>query len=187
MESFFRNNRVIAAIRTEDELHNCLESSCAIVFLLFGTILTVPEYVDQLKRNGKTVFVHIDLIEGLSSGRAAAEYVCHRTKTDGVISIKQNSLKYCKKAGLKTILRVFMVDSRSLEGLEKMNTDRDIDFIELMPGIALTEIRDRTKNMTKELIGGGLIRSMDSAERIIASGAAAVSTSNKNLWCKNTI
>lgn len=58
---------VIAAIKDEEGLKKSLELDSQIIFLLFGDICTVERYVDMAKGAGKTVFVHMDLIVGLSN------------------------------------------------------------------------------------------------------------------------
>lgn len=182
MNDFFRGTKVVAAVRSEADITNCLKSNSRIVFLLFGTLLSVPGYVKQLKNSGKSVFVHLDLIEGLSSSRSSVDYIKSMTEADGLISIKLHILKYGKDMGFKTILRIFILDSKSLENIDRINSDDEIDFLEILPGIALTLIPDTVVKIKKQIIGGGLIHSPEQIQQILAAGAAAVSTSDCRLW-----
>jgi len=182
MDDFFRGTRVVAAVRSESDIEDCLKSKSRIVFLLFGTLLSVPGYVKQLKESGKSVFVHLDLIEGLSSSKSSVDYIKSMTDAAGIISIKQHILKYGKKLGFKTILRLFILDSKSLENIDKINSDDEIDYLEILPGIALTLIPDTVVKMRKIMIGGGLIHHADQVQKILSAGAMAISTSDHTLW-----
>jgi len=182
MIDLFHERKIVAAVRSEDDIKNCLNSKCKIVFLLFGTLMTAPEYIKELKEHGKSVFVHVDLIEGLSSSNSSIDYIDETTNADGIISIKQNLLKYAKRLGFITILRTFLLDSKSLEILQKINMDSDIDILEILPGIVLTAVPEEVKKIQKVIIGGGLIHTPQMVDQILAAGASAVSTSDPHLW-----
>ena len=182
MNDFLAGSKVIAAVRSPENYQDCLKSECKVVFLLFGTLLTVPEYIKELKACGKTVFVHLDLIEGLSSSRSSIDYINEKTDADGIISIKQNLLKYAKSLGFLTVLRIFMLDSKSIDSLEKIDIDSSVDIIEMMPGIVVTVLKDEVKKNSKTIIAGGLISDLDDVKAILGSGVGAVSTSASELW-----
>ena len=62
-------NPLIMAIKDGKDLRECLKDEYEdnkIVFVLFGTIETIPTIVAKLKKKNKIVFVHENLIEGLS-------------------------------------------------------------------------------------------------------------------------
>ncbi|MCR4627456.1 MAG: glycerol-3-phosphate responsive antiterminator [Treponema sp.] len=182
MNDFLNGSKVIAAVRSQENYQECLKSDCKVVFLLFGTLLTVPEYIKELKAHGKTVFIHLDLIEGLSSSRSSIDYINEKTAADGIISIKQNLLKYAKSLGFLTVLRIFMLDSKSVDSLEKIDVDSAVDIIEMMPGIVVTVLKSEVNKNSKTIIAGGLISSEDDVRAILQSGVGAVSTSASNLW-----
>ena len=57
---------VIAAVKDDDGLKRALRSEAPVLFLLYGDILTIRDTVAQVREAGKRVFVHLDLVEGLS-------------------------------------------------------------------------------------------------------------------------
>ena len=69
---------VIAAARTMDDVREAAASRVAAVFLLGGSILTLPEMTAALRSAGKYVFIHLDLCDGLGRDAAAVEW-CART------------------------------------------------------------------------------------------------------------
>lgn len=69
LENTLGDSPIVAAVKDEPGLERCLNSPCRVVFVLFGDLNSVPRIVAELKTAGKTVFVHADLIEGLSARR----------------------------------------------------------------------------------------------------------------------
>ena len=59
-------NPVIAAVKDEDGVLNCMQKDINVVFVLFGELTTISDIVDRLKSAGKIVIVHLDLIGGLA-------------------------------------------------------------------------------------------------------------------------
>ena len=70
LENTLGDSPIVAAVKDEPGLERCLNSPCRVVFVLFGDLNSVPRIVAELKTAGKTVFVHADLIEGLSAREA---------------------------------------------------------------------------------------------------------------------
>ena len=105
---------VIAAIKDESGLNQCITSDIQIVFVLYGDICNIKQIVERLKAAGKTVMVHIDLISGLSSREIAVHFLKDTTKADGVISTKPTIIKQARELGLFTIMRFFVIDSINL-------------------------------------------------------------------------
>ena len=101
----FEDCPVVAAIKDEQGLKQCLESEIGIVFVLYGDICNIGDIVERLKKGGKTVLVHIDLIGGLSSREVAVDFLKNTTEADGVISTKPGTVSYTHLT-LPTILLV---------------------------------------------------------------------------------
>ena len=66
---------VIAAVKDEKGLEECLNMDVGMVFVLYGTVCTIGEIVKRIKDQGKkSLWIHIDLIQGLSGKDAAVEF-----------------------------------------------------------------------------------------------------------------
>ena len=74
---------VIAAVKDDAGLDAALNSDVAVIFLLYGDILTVERVVDRVHDAGKRAFVHLDLIDGLSAREVAADFIARHTDADG--------------------------------------------------------------------------------------------------------
>ncbi len=63
--------------------------------------------------------MHIDLVDGLTNREIVLEYLKEKTKFDGIISTKAQTVKSAKKLGLVAIQRVFILDSLSFFKAQK--------------------------------------------------------------------
>ncbi|WP_296905799.1 glycerol-3-phosphate responsive antiterminator [Thermotoga sp.] len=106
---------VIPAIRAEKDIEEAIDSPSNLVFLLTGTVANVEEAVYILKRGSKEVFIHVDLVKGLSLDRYSLEFLRDIVGVDGIISTHILLLKTARKLGLRIVQRVFLVDSSALE------------------------------------------------------------------------
>ena len=79
---------VIAAARDREGLARCCQSESSIVFILFGDVCTISEIVDRVKFAGKLAFVHMDLVNGLSSREISVDYIRKEMRME---SFPQNS------------------------------------------------------------------------------------------------
>lgn len=173
---------IIAAVKDDSGLEEALKSECRIVFVLYGTINSVANIVHRLKAGGKIVFVHSDLIEGLSAREAAVDYLIEHTKLDGIISTKIPLLRFAKAKGLPTVLRFFVIDSLALQNISKVKNERAVDFIEILPGLMPKVTAHIVKNTGKKVITGGLITEKSDVLTSLDAGACGVSSTNRQVW-----
>ena len=98
-----RDSPVIAAVKNPEGLQNCLTSDCSIAFVLYGDMLNIAGIVAQLKEAGKLAFVHIDLVDGLTSQDVVVDFIAKNTCADGIISTKHSLVRHAKGCGLLTV------------------------------------------------------------------------------------
>ncbi len=175
-------NPIIGAIRNDTQLKRILKSNLNIVFLLYGTVLSIPGIVKKLTDSGKIVFIHLDMIDGLKNDEAGICYVKEKTSTYGIITTRPNSVKYAKEQSLYTILRLFIIDSKSLATGIKNAEEYKPDAIEVMPGASSKIINTVLKSIKLPIIAGGLIDTKEEVITSIRSGAIAISTGSENIW-----
>ena len=99
---------VIAAARDLEGLAHCCQYESGIVFILFGDVCTISEIIDQVKSAGKLAFVHMDLVNGLSSREISVDFIRKETRADGIISTKQPQIRRAKELGLYILCTVFL-------------------------------------------------------------------------------
>ena len=178
---YFEENPIIAAVKSAEELNCALRSDAEIVFLLHATLSTLSRRMESAREAGKRLFIHMDLVEGLSKDAAGVEFLAS-LKPDGIISTRSGCIHAAREAGITCIQRFFMVDSRSVvTALESIRQTRP-DMIEILPGIAYKTITRMASETDIPVIAGGLIETKEEIYKALSAGAAAVSTGTRELW-----
>lgn len=175
-------NPIIGAIRHADSDIDNIPQNIEVIFLLSSSILTIRDRVEALKDRGKKVFVHVDLIDGLGRDNTAVSYIKDTIKPDGIISTKNNLLRYGREIGLVTVQRLFLIDSLSFEtGINIIKNYRP-DFVEVMPGIIPSAIEELSQQIEQPIIAGGMLNKKHEIIQALNAGATAISTTNRDLW-----
>lgn len=173
---------VIAAVKDAESLERGIRSDIPLVFVLFGDICSIEEIVEKLKEAGKTVFVHLDLIQGLSGREVAVDFLKARTKADGIISTKINVVNYAEQQGFYTVFRVFLVDTKAYETLVKQRKQIHMDVLEILPGVMPRVIKKLVQSFPIPVIASGLIMEKEDVIEGLKAGAMAISTTNIKVW-----
>lgn len=173
---------VIAAIKDENGLRDCLESDCQVVFILYGNVCNISSIVGKIKEKGKMAIVHMDLISGLSSKEIAVNFIKETTEADGIISTKPLIVRRAKELGLLTIQRFFIIDSIALENAKRQIELYKPDCVEIMPGVMPKILRIMRGFVQMPIITGGLLTDKGDVITALSSGADAISTTKKELW-----
>lgn len=174
---------VIAAVKNMEGLEQCLATdSIQVVFLLFGDICSIGDIVAQVKQAGKLAMVHADLVTGLSGSKEiAVDFLHSATQADGIISTRPNFIRRARELHLYTVLRVFVIDSMALSGVEKLESVHP-DFLEVLPGVMPKTIRKICAAVHTPVLAGGLIADKEDVLAALSAGAMAISTTNQQVW-----
>lgn len=121
------DNPVIAAVKDKN-INSAIFSPVSVIFLMGANISTVAQNIANAHDNGKKVFVHIDLAEGIGKDRSGIEYL-KSLGVDGIISTRSALIKAAKELDLMTVKRVFTLDSQGVESAmaEKNDVHTDIN------------------------------------------------------------
>lgn len=176
------NGPVIAAVKDEAGLAAALASDVAVLFLLYGDILTIGDIVRRAHDAGKAVFVHVDLVDGLSSKEVAVGFLARETAADGVISTKAALTKRARELGMVGIQRFFLLDSMAFQNIERHFAQDSSDLIEVLPGLMPKMIRRVARVTGKPIIAGGLISDKEDVTGALGAGAVAVSSTDPAVW-----
>lgn len=183
MSQLLEEAPVIAAVKDLQGLNQSLTCDAKIVFVLFGTIVSIPEIVQRIQQAGKKAIVHLDLIDGLAAKEVAVDYITESTAADGIISTKPTLVRAAREKGLLAIRRFFLLDSMALRMIEKQLAPDGADFIEVLPGVMPKILRKIAANAPVPLIAGGLISDKEDVVGALAAGAVGVSSTAVETWC----
>jgi glycerol uptake operon antiterminator len=178
-------NSIIPAVSDAGTFEKFLRSDYDVCFLMNMHVALISSLIKKGHAAGKQIIVHLDMVNGLSADEPGCEYLCQVLKADGVISTRGRVAMTAKKNHCTAVLRLFLIDSRSVDkGIELANEVQP-DYLEILPAIAtdiIPEIKTRTNTA---LIGGGLLASAEQIEHALSSGLEAVSCSKVDLWRKH--
>lgn len=174
-------NKVIAAVRSHEELLIAAMSDVKIVFDLAPDILSLQERVNILHKAGKKFFIHLDLADGIGKDRSGIIYA-KNAGVDGVISTRSAIIKIAREEGMFTVQRFFIVDSHSIDTTVEALKSSKAQMIEIMPGSVVKVIQRLKSTVEVPIIAGGLIETADEALQALKNGASAVSTGKQILW-----
>lgn len=175
------NNKIIAAVRNSEELEMAVKSSVKMIFMLAPNIAEIKNQAELAHSADKRFFIHIDLAEGIGKDEYGIAYA-KKQGVDGIISTRTNMIKMAKKAGVCTVQRFFIVDSRSVETSVEAAKNSKADMIEIMPGIVSKVISRIRTELSVPVVAGGLIETYDEINDAFACGASAISIGKKEFW-----
>ncbi len=176
------DNPIIGAIRCDEDLKYILEKDIKIVFILYGNLLTIEDISNKLRQHNIVFFIHIDMIEGLKSDQFGIIYLKKVANPNGIITIKHSNIKYIANNGMLSILRIFAIDSKSLETGIKSILECSPNAVEVMPGPASKIIKYMQNSVKCPIIAGGLISTKEDVIESLSSGAMSISTTCHDVW-----
>lgn len=184
LRSMVEASPMILAIIDDKTYKFALTSSKKIVFLMDASLSNLRKRVNLLLEKDKMVFVHIDMVAGLTSTNTVVDFIADIFQSKvGIITTKYNLIKRAKQRGILSVYRGFMVDTKS-KNIFKENLKSGInpDAIEIMPAFLEKIIKEFRRDFPSlTLIAGGLLSEKKEAYAILSSGANAISTSNMDL------
>ncbi|MBR2406648.1 MAG: glycerol-3-phosphate responsive antiterminator [Clostridia bacterium] len=180
LSDYLERSPVIAAVSSEQTFHEALDAPPEVLFYQNISLPIIQQRIEETHAAGKRLFVHIDLAEGLGKDRTGVEYLAS-CGIDGLISTRGQLIRYARECGLLTVQRFFLLDTQSLSGVTGMVANTAPDYIELIPGVIGKAI-ERFAGGRIPVIAGGLIETKAEVTEALRCGAAAVSTSRRDLW-----
>jgi glycerol uptake operon antiterminator len=175
-------NTLIPAITNIKDLEYFLTLDHDICVVMSIHVSMIQRVVDRCKERQKKVWLHLDLIPGLSSDEYGAEFAIQSFNVDGIVSTKAPAIKAAKKKKVKAIYRVFLIDTASMNRSLSRIDDLQPDYIEFLPALAHKILPLIQERIHVPVIGGGLIQSPQDMQDCFDSGMVAVTVSKTNLW-----
>ena len=141
----YENYPIIAAVKSREDFEAAIRSEVQAIFLLSSNIIDIETLSDLAHGNEKILFIHMDFVDGLSKDTAGVRYLSTKG-IDGIISTRSNIIAAAHDAGIFSVQRFFMIDSRSVDTALDTLKQSKADMIEIMPALAyksITKIKNR--------------------------------------------
>jgi glycerol uptake operon antiterminator len=176
-------SRIIPAIRNSEYIPAAIASPGLIVWLLFGSPMTIGDVVRKMRAAGKLPIANLDLLTGFAQDADAVSLLV-KLGVAGIVSTRQSALRAAHSQGIMAIQRTFAVDSIALHNITRALHHFVPHAIELLPAVAAPLAVPSFRAVKPELpvIATGLVNSLRQVEELVGHGITSVATSNSSLW-----
>ncbi|AMD87742.1 hypothetical protein AXF14_09280 [Actinomyces radicidentis] len=176
--------RVIPSVRNPRQLEQALASPSDEVLLTGVHIGNLAALARRARESGKEVMVHSDLVGGFRADTEGIRLLANEFHVDTVFSSSLSTLAAAKRTPLKRYLRIFLVDSRSLDKAVESISGFDGDGVELLPGPVAGYVLDEFRSLLpgRQILAGGFVRSRQTLAQLKAVGFDGVTTSCNSMW-----
>lgn len=181
IQSILQKNRIMAACKPNN-LETAYDTNVSGIILMNGKLNYFLEHADSLSNCPKPLFIHTDLIRGLSHDKESMQFIAKYVKPAGIVSTKGSMIRTARNEDLLTIMRIFLIDTSSLKNSIKHIKESNPDAIEIMPGIAPEIIATLRKYTKQPIILGGLLWNKKHIKTALDAGADAISLSKDKFW-----
>jgi glycerol uptake operon antiterminator len=169
------------AVTTTEQFELALGAPALVVFILRANGLELGHLIDRVHERGKLAAIHLDLVAGLRSDRAAVGWLA-RSGADAVISSHGQLMAAIHNNSMTAVQRLLATHRTQLAaGLVSISRSEP-DVVEFLPGVVLPQVRPLIPELTATMLAGGFVRSPQDVRAILAGGAVAVTTSRPELW-----
>ncbi len=173
---------IIPAVRHAGDFLKAASTEAAYIILSGSSINELLKIRKICRRRPELqLLVHLDMIKGLSETEESVSFLTEYVRPSGIISANPRVISTAKKHELWTVQCCFIVDEESLDySLHLIEKSRP-DCVQVKPGLMPDILRLVKEKSRKEMLAGGLIRTMAEAEAAKKAGAAMVATSSLHL------
>lgn len=173
---------ILPAIRSMKDLEKLIQTDYKECVLLDTHIGHIKSIMELMKKNNIEVYMHIDLIRGMSHDEFACEFIIQNYHPKGIVSTKMKVINKAKALNTTTVFRVFILDSHALTRSIELIKRVEPDFVEVLPGIATKAIKIINEETNTSVIAGGLINDVEEVDVAVENGAKYITTSDRDLW-----
>ncbi|RST77735.1 glycerol-3-phosphate responsive antiterminator [Siminovitchia acidinfaciens] len=183
-EERLKKYKLIAAIKEPKSIEKVIKykDNISAVILMTGNILNVKQYVDVLQSEGLPVILHVEKIGGLQVDQYGIDFIIDYIKPFGIVTTKSGIIKRAKSRGMFVVQRIFLIDTEVYEHLLNSLEHLQADIVEIMPSRAPDFLDKLSGASPVPVITGGLLSTVNHAKEALEHGAAAVTTSNTEMW-----
>ncbi|MEG1475581.1 MAG: glycerol-3-phosphate responsive antiterminator [Longicatena sp.] len=173
--------KIIPVISDWKNFEKFLKSKQTWCVLIDFHINFMEELFLQLHAHEKKGIVHMDLTKGIQNDQFGTQFMCQKYHVDGIISTKPKAIEAAIKNHCISILRVFMMDTRSLKRNGELAKSLAPDYVEVLPAITPHVVSLLREYCDVNIIGGGLVRSLEDIKACLQQGMKAITTSSIEL------
>ncbi|KAF0225081.1 MAG: glycerol uptake operon antiterminator [Erysipelotrichaceae bacterium] len=175
---------IIPVITSMKGLEAFLRTSLKVFILQDVHINHLKDMIKMAHEAKKEVIVHIELIQGLANDEFGAQFLIQQLHVDGLISSKPKIIEMTQKNRCLGILRVFIMDSKSIKRSLQLIEAIKPDVVEFLPALIYEVFPTFINDIKAEVWAGGLVQTPYQIQSIFASGIKRITLSNLELAIK---
>ncbi len=180
MENDFQ---IIPSVRDLRHLSQALTLPGDNILLSGAHIGNLRQLVAKCHQSGKKVVVNHELIAGLGSDKMAFQMLKQMYNVDAIISSNINKIHLMKNLELKTVYRITLMDSMSVDNAIKILSDAKINAVELRPYYHAIEFLPKLREAWDgDYYAAGFVNTEERIIQCKEAGFKGVMTSTKELW-----
>ncbi len=172
---------VIATLYGIEQIDAFLGSVAEVAIVANVELRKLQRVVAALTKADKYVIVNIDSCEGLSQDKGGVEYLADIGVTS-LVSTRVATIQRANRAGMVSMQKVFVTDRSTWPRSVKAVEQSDPNLVQLMPAAMLSYLSEQDRAALPPIVASGFVCNQGDIGRALRGGAAAVSTSDNQLW-----
>ena len=174
---------VIPSIKRLGDLTAALKGDCSAILLTGADIANLKPLAEKVHAAGKEVLVNMELLGGFGRDQAGIKLLKNYYGVDGVMSTDSSRLGMARHAGLYTIQRFLISDSRALDTSTRILKGSAAHAAEILPAVIGVMIIEKLRQVTAmPLLAGGFIRTSSDLEQVQVAGFNGATISRRDLY-----
>lgn len=172
---------VIATLYGADQMGAFLASRAEVAIVANIELRKLRLVVSTITKADRVAIVNIDSCDGISQDKGGIDYLADLGATS-LLSTRMATIQRANRAGLLTMLKVFVTDRSTWPRSVKAIEQSDPNLVQIMPAPMLAHISDAEKQSMPPIVASGFVCSQEQVQHALRSGAIAVSSSDSELW-----
>ncbi|MCI6857859.1 MAG: glycerol-3-phosphate responsive antiterminator [Eubacterium sp.] len=175
--------QIIPSVRELKNLDTALNNHSGYVLLSECHIGNLRQLVHTCHSRGQKVVVNHELVGGLGNDKAAFQMLKNLYHVDMVIASSVSKLHILQKMNMKTIFRISLIDSISVDNALRMMKEVNCSAVELRPYYHAMEFLPKFQDLFDgEFFVAGFVNSKEKLMNCKEAGFQGTMTSTKELW-----
>jgi glycerol uptake operon antiterminator len=174
---------LIPSIKRLGDLEVALAGKNRAILLTGADIANLKPLAEKVHAAGKGVLVNMELLGGFGRDQVGIKLLKNYYGVDGVMSTDSSRLGMARHAGLYTIQRFLISDSRALDTSTRILKGSAAHAAEILPAaIGVMVIKDLRRVTAMPLLAGGFIRTPSDLAQVQAAGFDGATISRRDLY-----
>lgn len=172
---------IIPSIWTIAQREAAMVSPHSLVHVAGGKLGTIETFIQPLKRAGKNLWVHVDMIAGLKMDVEGLSVIEKLVNPQAIVTSNLSLAGMARKMNKPVVLRVFLHDTQSLQSSLSAIYRIRPNVVCCMPAIVFPYVRQELSTLGIPILVAGLVRSEVLRDELLNQGVS-VEIGDFRLW-----